>query len=77
MELGKLKNFLGFSNSYNEASEYPTGQKIVGDEIIIKEANFSSKGFKNYIFININKKKLYIKLKRYAIIQTHFIDYSK
>lgn len=44
----KVEKLLGFANSYNDASEYPKGQKIIGDEIIIKKAFFSSKGFKNY-----------------------------
>ncbi|MGN7470086.1 hypothetical protein [Brevibacillus sp. SAFN-007a] len=44
----KVEKLLGFSNSYNDASEYPTGQKIIGDEFIIKKDFFSSKGLKNY-----------------------------
>lgn len=44
----KVEKLLGFANSYNDASEYPTGQKIIGDEIIIKKDFFSSKGLKNY-----------------------------
>ncbi|WP_256719744.1 hypothetical protein [Paenibacillus glucanolyticus] len=48
MELGKFRSFLGFANSYNNASEYPTGQKFIGDEIIIKKDFFSSKGLKNH-----------------------------
>ncbi|GIO56938.1 hypothetical protein [Paenibacillus cineris] len=44
----KVEKLLGFANSYNDASEYPTGQKFIGDEIIIKEDFFSSKGLKNY-----------------------------
>ncbi|WP_339266297.1 hypothetical protein [Paenibacillus sp. FSL R5-0470] len=44
----KVEKLLGFSNSYNDASEYPTGQKFIGDEIIIKKDFFSSKGLKNY-----------------------------
>ncbi|EKN67087.1 hypothetical protein P9E76_20070 [Schinkia azotoformans] len=44
----KVEKLLGFANSYNDASEYPTGQKIIGDEFIIKKDFFSSKGLKNY-----------------------------
>lgn len=44
----KVEKLLGFADSYNDASEYPTGQKITGDEIIIKKDSFSSKGLKNY-----------------------------
>lgn len=44
----KVEKLLGFANSYNDASEYPTGQKIIGDKIIIKKEFFSLKGLKNY-----------------------------
>ncbi|HHY73638.1 MAG TPA: hypothetical protein GX497_10545 [Bacillus bacterium] len=44
----KVEKLLGFANSYNDASEYPTGQKVVGNEFIIKKDLFSSKGLKNY-----------------------------
>lgn len=44
----KVEKLLGFANSYNDASEYPTGQKFIGDKIIIKKDFFSSKGLKNY-----------------------------
>jgi hypothetical protein len=44
----KVEKLLGFANSYNDASEYPTGQKFIGDEIIIKKDFFSSKGLKKY-----------------------------
>ncbi|GED70737.1 hypothetical protein BRE01_44390 [Brevibacillus reuszeri] len=44
----KVEKLLGFANSYNDASEYPTGQKFIGDEIIIKKDFYSSKGLKNY-----------------------------
>lgn len=44
----KVKKHLGFANSYNDASEYPTGQKFIGDEIVIENDFFSSKGLKNY-----------------------------
>ncbi|MEK4043630.1 hypothetical protein NSU18_08180 [Paenibacillus sp. FSL H8-0048] len=29
----KVDKLLGFTNSYNDASEYPTGQDIIGDEL--------------------------------------------
>lgn len=44
----KVEKLLGFANSYNDASEYPTGQKIIDDEIVINKDLFSSKGLKNY-----------------------------
>lgn len=44
----KVEKLLGFADSYNDASEYPTGQKVIGDEIMINKDFFSSKGFKNY-----------------------------
>ena len=44
----KVEKLLGFANSYNDASEYPTGQKVIGDEFIIKKDLFSSKGLGNY-----------------------------
>ncbi|WP_019910982.1 hypothetical protein [Paenibacillus sp. HW567] len=44
----KVEKLLGFANSYNDASEYPTGQKFIGDEIIINKDFFSSKGLNNY-----------------------------
>lgn len=43
-----VEKLLGFANSYNDASEYPTGQKIIDDKIVINEDLFSSKGLKNY-----------------------------
>jgi len=44
----KVEKLLGFANSYNDASEYPTGQKIIDDEIVINKDWFSSDGLKNY-----------------------------
>lgn len=44
----KVEKLLGFANSYNDASEYPTGQKFIGDEIIINKDFFSSKGLEKY-----------------------------
>ncbi|MEO2256229.1 MULTISPECIES: hypothetical protein [Paenibacillus] len=48
-----VEKLLGFANSYNDASEYPTGQKFIGDEIIIKKDLFSSKGIKKKTTVNI------------------------
>ncbi|MGZ0051635.1 hypothetical protein [Brevibacillus gelatini] len=44
----KVEKHLGFANSWNDASEYPTGQKFIGDELIVKKDFFSSKGLKHY-----------------------------
>lgn len=44
----EVEKLLGFAISYNDASEYPTGQNIIGDEIIINKDLFSSKGLKKY-----------------------------
>ncbi|PIH60070.1 hypothetical protein [Paenibacillus sp. LK1] len=44
----KVEKLLGFANSYNDASEYPTGQKFIGDKIVIEKDFFSSKGLKKY-----------------------------
>ncbi|ASA26620.1 hypothetical protein B9T62_36370 [Paenibacillus donghaensis] len=44
----KVEKMLGFANSYNDASGYPTGQQVIGDEIIINQDLFSSKGFESY-----------------------------
>lgn len=44
----KVEKLLGFGDSYNDASEYPTGQKVIDDEIIINKDFFSSEGLKNY-----------------------------
>ena len=44
----KVVKLLGFANSYNDASEYPTGQQVIGDELMINEHFFSSKGLQQY-----------------------------
>ena len=44
----EVKTLLGFANSYNDASEYPTGQDIIGDRIIIHEDLFMSMGLEGY-----------------------------
>lgn len=61
----KVEKLLGFANSYNDASEYPTGQKFLGDEIINKKDFFSSKGLKNY-----NKYQYELKNPLYEITTT-------
>jgi len=33
----QVEQLLGFADSYNDASEYPTGQNVIGDCIIISE----------------------------------------
>ncbi|QDH21457.1 hypothetical protein [Saccharibacillus brassicae] len=43
----KVEKLLGFANSYNDASKYPTGQKFIGDQLVIEKDYFSSKGLKN------------------------------
>lgn len=53
----KVEKLLGFANSYNDASEYPAGQKFIGDEILIKKDFFSSKGIKNYSKYQTELKK--------------------
>lgn len=40
----KVKKLLGFCNSWNDASEYPNGQDIIGDEIIIQSDVFFFNG---------------------------------
>lgn len=44
----RVEKLLGFANSYNDASEYPSGQDVIGDEIIIHKDFFSSKGLERY-----------------------------
>ena len=53
----KVEKLLGFANSYNDASEYPSGQKFIGDEIITQKDFFSSKGLKNYSKYQYEMKK--------------------
>ncbi|WHH58562.1 hypothetical protein [Petroclostridium sp. X23] len=43
-----VEKLLGFADSYNDASEYPAGQKIIGNQIVIDKNFFSSKGFEDY-----------------------------
>ncbi|WFR55623.1 hypothetical protein QA584_18675 [Anaerocolumna sp. AGMB13025] len=44
----QVEKLLGFANSWNDASEYPTGQNVIGDKIIIKKNLFDTKGLENY-----------------------------
>ncbi len=44
----EVEKLLCFADSYNDASEYPTGQKIIGDIISIKKDLFDSRGLENY-----------------------------
>ena len=53
----KVEKLLGFANSYNDASEYPTGQKFIGDKIITEKDFFSSKGLKKYEKYQIDLNK--------------------
>ncbi|BAK98900.1 hypothetical protein OBV_17020 [Oscillibacter valericigenes Sjm18-20] len=39
----KVDKLLEFADSYKDASEYPTGQKIIDDKIVISKGSFSSK----------------------------------
>ncbi|ABX42164.1 hypothetical protein [Lachnoclostridium phytofermentans] len=56
----QVEKLLGFANSYNDASEYPTGQKVIDDKIIIKEDLFSSMELKNYdVYQYITRDPLY------------------
>lgn len=56
----QVEKLLGFANSYNDASEYPTGQKVIGDKIIIKEDFFSPMDLENYdVYQYITKDPLY------------------
>jgi hypothetical protein len=44
----KIDSLLGFNYIYNDASEYPKGQKIICDTIIVTKDLFSSEGIINY-----------------------------
>lgn len=58
----KIDKLLGFSYIYNDASEYPQGQKVIGDNIIITKDLFSSEGIVNYkaYAANIKNPKILI-----------------
>ena len=44
----EIDKLLGISYIYNDKSEYPEGQKVIGDNIIITKDLFSSEGIVNY-----------------------------
>lgn len=44
----KVKKLLGFYESWNDASEYPNGQDIIGNVLTIQSDTFSSLGLKKY-----------------------------
>lgn len=44
----KVDKLLGFNYVYNDASEYPKGQNVIGDNIVITKDLFSSEGIANY-----------------------------
>lgn len=73
----KVEKLLGFANSYNDASEYPTGQKIIGDKVIIEKDFFHQKDSKTIKIINMNLKIHYIRIQRHAITLPLFIDCIK
>ncbi|MEC1722104.1 hypothetical protein [Schinkia azotoformans] len=58
----KIDKLLGFNYIYNDASEYPKGQKVIGDNIIITKDLFSSEGIVNYKWYQytIKNPKIYI-----------------
>lgn len=53
----KIEKLLGFNYIYNDASEYPKGQKIIGDDITITKNLFSSEGITNYKWYQHSIKK--------------------
>ena len=56
----QVEKLLGFANSYNDASEHPNGQKVIGDKIIIKEDLFSSMELENYdVYQYLTRDPLY------------------
>lgn len=63
----KVDKLLGFANSYNDASEYPTGQDIIGDELVIHKDFFSSKGLEGY-----EAYQYELTNPRYSISQRHY-----
>lgn len=44
----KVKKLLGFGDSWNDASEYPNGQDIIGNELIIMPDIYSTLGLEKY-----------------------------
>ncbi|MHB8064570.1 MAG: hypothetical protein ACYDG2_18380 [Ruminiclostridium sp.] len=73
----KVDKLVGFANSYNDASEYPTGQKVIGDEIIIKKDFFSSKGLENYNVYQHELKNPFYDIDIICYNSDSFIDYIK
>ncbi|WP_238649404.1 hypothetical protein [Paenibacillus piscarius] len=63
----KVDKLLGFANSYNDASEYPTGQDIIGDELVIQKDYFSSMGLEGYEAYQYEFTN-----PRYSITQRHY-----
>lgn len=63
----KVDKLLGFANSYNDASEYPTGQDIIGDELVIHKDYFSSMGLEGY-----EAYQYELTNPRYSITQRHY-----
>ena len=63
----KVDKLLGFTNSYNDASEYPTGQDIIGDELVIHKDYFSSMGLEGYEAYQYEFTN-----PRYSITQRHY-----
>ncbi|WP_340022686.1 hypothetical protein MHI24_27345 [Paenibacillus sp. FSL K6-1096] len=63
----KVDKLLGFANSYNDASEYPTGQDIIGDELVIHQDYFSSMGLEGY-----EAYQYELTNPRYSITQRHY-----
>jgi hypothetical protein len=56
----RVERLLGFANSYNDASEYPDGQKIIGNIIEIEKERFSSMGLENYnVYQRIRTNPIY------------------
>ena len=44
----EVKELLCFGLSWNDASEYPTGQDVIGNRLILQKERFSSMGFTKY-----------------------------
>lgn len=62
----KVEKLLVISESYNDASEYPTGQDILGNEIVIRVDHFDSTGLAKYPVYQANVRDPYYKvLNRY------------
>lgn len=44
----EVKELLCFGLSWNDASEYPTGQDVIGNRLVLQKEQFSSMGLTNY-----------------------------